>query len=273
MATTQLSNMWHTLLYQPIVNVLIFLYQVFGNFGVAIIVLTILIRLLLVPLTLPSLRTAQKMRKLAPELEKLKKKYVNDKKKLAQAQMELYKKEGANPAAGCLPQIIQLVILIALYQAFINVLKADGEMIVKLNEVLYSTLKLPVETIINTRFLYLDLSQPDVFRLPGLPIPLPGLFLIAAALSQVFSSKMMQPAVELAQKKAKKTPGKEDDVATAMQSQMLYLFPLMTIIIGYSFPSGLVVYWFVFSISTALQQYFVSGWGGLTPWLKKLKRK
>lgn len=264
--------MWHALLYQPIVNALIFFYQIFGNFGVAIIVLTVLIRLLLVPLTLPSLKTAQKMRKLAPELNKLKKKYAGDKKKLAQAQMDLYKREGANPAAGCLPQIIQFVILIALYQAFIRVLKFDGDVIVKLNEVLYPALKLPAETIINTRFLYLDLSQPDVFRLPSLSIPLPGLFLAAAAFVQVLSSKMMQPSVEAAQKKAKKTPGKEDDVAATMQSQMLYLFPLMTILIGYSFPSGLVVYWLVFSLSTAIQQYFVSGWGGLTPWLRKLKR-
>lgn len=265
--------MWHTLLYQPLVNVLIFFYQIFGNFGLAIIVLTVLIRLLSVPLTLPSLRAAQKMRKLSPELEKLKNKYANDKKKLAQAQMELYKKEGANPAAGCLPQIIQFIVLIALYQAFINVLKTDGEVITKLNEVLYTPIKLSADTVINTRFLYLNLSQPDVFRLPGLPIPLPGLFLVAAALTQVLSSKMMQPGVGAAQKKAKETPGKQDDMATAMQSQMLYLFPLMTILIGYSFPSGLVVYWLIFSVSTAIQQYFVSGWGGLTPWLRKLKKR
>ncbi|PJE69323.1 hypothetical protein COU96_00375 [Candidatus Shapirobacteria bacterium CG10_big_fil_rev_8_21_14_0_10_38_14] len=264
--------MWQTVLYQPIVNALVFLNQLFGNFGIAVIVLTIAIRFLLIPLTLPSLKATSKMRELAPELEKLKKKHGKDKQKLAQAQMELYKQHGVNPASGCLPQIIQIVILIALYQAFNQVLKMDGGTINKLNEVLYPQLKLPLDAVINTRFLWLNLNQPDIFRLPGLSFSLPGFFLIAAALIQVISSKMMQPAVELSQKKAEKTETKQDDIASAMQSQMLYLFPLMTILIGYSFPSGLVLYWLVFSISTAIQQYFVSGWGGLEPWLKKIKR-
>lgn len=267
-----MRQFWHLLLYQPLVNALIFLYQVlFHNFGLAIIVLTAAIRLLLVPLTLPALRASQKIRELTPELEKLKKKYAQDRQKFVQAQMELYRRHGANPAAGCLPQIVQLVILIALYQAFAQVLRADGDIIRKLNQILYSSLQLPAETIINTKFFYLDLNKPDVFRLPGFSFPLPGLFLITAALIQFLSSKMMQPAVVLSQKKAAKTPAKTDDMATAMQSQMLYLFPLMTIFIGYSFPSGLILYWLVFSIFTAIQQYLVSGWGGLEPWLKKLK--
>jgi len=265
--------MWQTLLYQPLVNALVFLNQLFGNFGVAVITLTIVIRLLLVPLTLPSLKAASKMKAVAPELNKLKKQYAHDKQKLAKAQMELYKKHGVNPAAGCLPQIIQIVILIALYQAFNQVLNTNGETIAKLNEVLYSFLKLPADVVINTRFWYLDLNKPDVFKLPGASFSLPGLFLTLAALGQMLSSKMMQPAVKAAQKQAKKTIDKQDDMATAMQSQMLYLFPLMTIVIGYRFPSGLVLYWLVFSVSTAAQQYFVNGWGGLEPWLKKLKLK
>lgn len=265
--------MWHSLLYQPIINALVFLNQLFGNFGLAIIVLTIIIRLLLIPLTLPSMRAATKMKELAPELEKLKKKHAGNKQKLAQAQMELYRRHGVNPAAGCLPQIIQIVVLIALYQAFAQVLKTNGETIAKLNEVLYSSLRLPLEAVINTKFLWLDLNKPDLFQLSGMSFSLPGIFLLAAALVQVLSSKMMQPSVELSQKQAKKTVAKEDDIATAMQSQMLYLFPLMTILIGYSFPSGLVLYWLIFSISTAVQQYFISGWGGLEPWLKKVKIK
>jgi len=80
---------------------------------------------------------------------------------------------------------------------------------------------------------------------------------------------MMQPAVKAAQKEAKETPGTQDDLAAAMQNQMLYLFPLMTILIGFSFPSGLVLYWLVFSVFTAVQQYFITGWGGL----KNLKLK
>jgi len=107
--------------------------------------------------------------------------------------------------------------------------------------------------------------------LSGLPIPLPGFVLIAAALVQFISSKMMMPVVAQSQALAKKTETKKDDLASSLQTQMVYLFPLMTIFIGYSFPSGLILYWFIFSFSTAVQQYFVSGFGGLEPWLKKLK--
>lgn len=266
-------QLWHTILYQPLVNALIFLYKILGNFGLAIIALTALIRVISIPLSAPSLKAAAKMKELAPEIEKLKKKYGNNKQGFAKAQLELYRQHGANPAAGCLPQIIQLVVLIALYQAFINVLKTDGDVIGKINKVLYSALRLSPETVINTRFFYLDLSKPDVFRLPGLAFPLPGLFLLAAALIQVISSKMMQPAVSLSKQQAEKTPDKKDDLTSAMQSQMLYLFPLMTILIGYSFPSGLILYWFVFSLFSAIQQYFISGWGGMEPWLRKIRPK
>lgn len=269
-----MKEIWQLLLYQPLVNALIFLYQVlFHNFGLAIIVLTVAIRLLLFPLVRSSMKATNKMRELAPELEKLKKKYGKDKQAYSKAQMELYKQHGANPAAGCLPQIIQLIVLIALYQAFIQVLRVDGDVIQKLNQVLYPQLQLAPETIINTKFLYLDLGKPDVFPIPGLPVPLPGFFLLAAALVQLISSKMMMPAIAIAKKKAAETPGKADDMATSMQSQMTYLFPLMTILIGYSFPSGLVLYWFIFSLLMAIQQYFIGGWGGLEPWLKKLKLK
>jgi YidC/Oxa1 family membrane protein insertase len=219
------------------------------------------------------MKATNKMKELAPELEKLKKKYGKDKQAYTKAQMDLYKERGANPAAGCLPQIIQLIVLVALYQAFIQVLRTDGEIISKLNEILYPQLHLPAETIINTKFLYLDLAKPDVFPVAGLPFPLPGFFLLAAALTQLISSKMMTPALTTAQKGAAETPGKADDMATSMQTQMTYLFPLLTILIGYSFPSGLVLYWFIFSLIMVVQQYFIGGWGGVEPWLKKLKIK
>jgi len=250
--------MFYNLLYQPLLNGLIFFYKIFGNLGWAIVALTVLIRLLLIPLTLPSLRAASKIKEIAPELEKLKKKYRNDKQKFTQAQLEIYRRYKINPAAGCLPQIIQLIILIALYQAFAKVLQPDGDIINKINEVLYPFLKLPVETVINTRFFYLNLARPDVFRLSGFAFPLPGFFLLAAALVQFLSSKIMQPSVKVAQKEAKETPGAQDDLSVVMQRQMLYLFPLMTILVGFSFPSGLVLYWLVFSLFTAIQQYFVN---------------
>ncbi|MFH1840910.1 MAG: YidC/Oxa1 family membrane protein insertase [Candidatus Shapirobacteria bacterium] len=249
---------WNSALYQPLVNALIFLYELlFHNFGLAIIFLTVALRAVMIPLTLPSLKAAAKMKELQPELNKLKKQYAGDKKALAAAQLELYKKYGINPAAGCLPQIVQLVVLIALYQAFIRVLNANGEMVTRLNEVLYAPLKLAEGAVINTRFLYLDLAKPDVFRLSGLSFPLPGVFLVLAAAVQFLSAKMMMPVADKQAAIAEKTAEKSDDLATAMQTQSVYIFPLMTIFIGFTFPSGLVLYWFVFSAFQMGQQYLI----------------
>jgi membrane protein insertase Oxa1/YidC/SpoIIIJ len=84
---------------------------------------------------------------------------------------------------------------------------------------------------------------------------------------------MMMPAVKKAEAEAKKTEGATDDVMAATQQQMLYMFPLMTIFIGFNFPSGLVLYWFLFSLLSAIQQYFVGGWGGLAPWIARIRPK
>lgn len=270
-------ELWTSILYQPIINGLIFLYQILGqNLGLAIIALTALVRVILIPFTNSSLKAAKKMQELAPELSKLKELHKDNKTAFASAQMELYKKNGANPAAGCLPQIVQLIILIALYSAFNEALTANGQTITKLNNLLYAPLKLAENTRLNTQFLYLNLSKPDVFhfQLPSsnFQLPLPGLFLVLAIIVQFLSSKMMLPAVKKAEIQAKKTPGESDDVMASTQEQMLYLFPLMTLFFGFSFPSGLILYWFLFSLLSAAQQYWISGWGGLTPWVNLIKR-
>jgi len=261
--------MWHTFFYQPLVNALILCYQFFGqNLGMAIIALTIFIRGALTPLTLPSLKSAQKLKQLQPELGKLKAKHGKDRQQLAQAQLELYKKHGVNPASGCLPQIVQIIILIALFQAFNQVLRADGDIISNLNQILYQPLKLSSDTVINTRFFYLDLTQPDLFSIPSFKIlsftvsKLPGIFLIAAAAVQFLSSKLMMPAAKATGLKAEKTKEKSDDMAAAMQKQMLYMMPLMTLLIGFRFPSGLVLYWLAFSLFMLFQQL----------WLKRGKK-
>lgn len=258
-------SIWFILLYQPLVNGLIFFYKLLGaNLGWAIIVMTVVIRFLLTPLTLPSIKATTKMRQLAPELEKLKKKYKKDKQALARAQLELYKKHGANPAAGCLPQILQIVILIALFQAFNQVLKTDGDIITKLNQVLYPMLKLKEGSKLSLKFLYLDLGKPDFFQLPfkitfGKIVfdKFPGIFLLGAAITQFLSSKLMMPQAKKEEAIAKKTEEQTDDMATMMQTQMLYMMPLMTILIGFTFPSGLVLYWLTFSLFMVVQQLFV----------------
>ena len=257
--------MWQQLLYHPILNLLVFFYQIlFQNLGLAILAITVVSRLILIPLTLPSLKAAQKQKDLAPELQKLKEKHKDNKEKMAKAQMELYRQHGVNPAAGCLPQILQLVVLIALYQAFIQVLSHDGQAVLKLNEILYfDFLKLDPGRTINASFGPWNLAQPDPFFV--LPI--------LAGVAQLLLTMMMRPAVAKGSKEAKKTPDKSDDLMYTMQEQMLYLMPLMTVFIGWRLPAGLVLYWLATTVFSVAQQYFVSGLGGLEPWVKKIKSR
>lgn len=272
-----MSDLWNTLLFQPLVNALVFLARYTGNLGWSIIWLTVGLRLLMTPLVLPSLRSGKKMAELAPELAKLKTKHKDDKQGLVTAQAELYKQHGFNPAAGCLPQIIQIVVLIALFNAFNSVLRpalpAGGpngiDLVSKLNPVLYANNQLAKDFKLSTQFYNLDLAKPDVIHLSNLPLPVPGIFLLVTGLVQLLSSKMMLPEVKKLEKQVEKTEDTTDDMMAATQTQMLYMFPVMTIIFGYQFPSGLVLYWLVFSVISMFQQYTVTGWGGLTPWLRR----
>jgi len=249
-------NLWQLLLYQPLVNALIALYHWLGNLGWAIIALTLIIRLLLFPLTWPALKAAEKMRALAPKLRKLKKKYGQNKEKLVQAQMELYRQAGVKPWLSFLPQIAQIVVLIALFQAFRNVLGGNGSL-TKLNQLLYPPFQLSAEEKIDLHFWYLDLSQPDLIRWQDQVI-LPGLFLLLAALTQFLSARLMLPLAQKQQRLASKTTTPTDDFISLMQTQSLYLFPLMTVLIGLSFPSGLVLYWFAFSLFNLGQQIIIN---------------
>ena len=239
------------LINNSILKTLTFFYQFLGgNLGLAIIALTLFMRLILVPITLPSLRSAKKMQELKPLLDKLKKKYKNDKKKLQQAQMALYKQHNINPAAGCLPQIVQIVVLISLYRVLIDFIGQET-----INGL-----------VLNIKFLWLDLSQPDPLYI--LPV-LAGLF-------QLLFSITMQSGLktEVKAPKNKKKKQKEEDsleMAQTMQKQMLYTMPLMTTIIALKFPSGLALYWTISTIFSLVQQLIVSGPGGLKPILLKLK--
>ncbi|MDO8488101.1 MAG: YidC/Oxa1 family membrane protein insertase [bacterium] len=263
-----MAQLWNILLYHPLVNALVFLAKYTGDLGWSIIWLTIGLRLIMTPLVIPSLKSGKKMAELAPELEKLKKEFKDNKQGLVTAQAELYKKHGLNPAAGCLPQIVQIAVLIALFNAFNTVLKPNGtDLVTNLNPLLYSSNQLPQDFALSTKFYNWDLAKPDTFSWPGLPVALPGILLVATAVVQFFSSKMMMPQAKKQEKLAEKTAGTTDDMMAATQQQMLYMFPVMTLIFGYTFPTGLVIYWLVFSLVSSVQQYTVSGWGGLRPWL------
>lgn len=244
--------MFNTVIYQPILQALLYLNDHTSNLGLAIVVLTILIRLVLVPVTLPSIKAAAVMRKLKPELDELKKKHGKDKAALQQEQLKLFQEHKVNPAAGCLPQIVQLIVLIGLYRVFIDFLGGDG-----------------IEGL-NTAFLWFDVRHPDnTYILP----------LIAAG-SQLVLSLMIMPAADpssaqalAASTKTTKDDDKADDMAemaTTMQQQMMFIMPIMTGIIAVRFPSGLALYWVMSTIASVIQQYMVSGWGDLPQRMQKL---
>jgi YidC/Oxa1 family membrane protein insertase len=271
-----LKSIFTPILIQPLTSGLILFYNIlFHNMGLAIIGFSLLIRFLTNPLTKKSMESMKKIKEIEPLVSKLKKKYAKDQKGLMAAQTELYKQKGINPSAGCLPQILQIVILIALFNVFNQALSQNGDAISKLNAVLYTPLKIEEGTTLNTKFLYMDVRKPDLINEflgfeENKPFPIPGPILILAGLLQFFSAKMTQPLIKKEEKIAKGTKGGADDMAVAMQSSMIYTFPAMTILFGIKFPSGLALYWLLFSLFQMFQQYKSSGWGGLTPFIRKI---
>lgn len=242
--------MFNTILIQPLTFVLTTLAPQVGGYGVAIIILTIIIRLILLPLTLPSMKMAAKMRDLQPEIDKLKKIHGKDKVSLQQAQLALFKEHQVNPASGCLPNIVQFIILIALYQVINAVLNGGGNL---------------------TQFLWLNISHPDPFYI--LPV--------IAALTQLVLGLMILPAIDISAEKvlASNTLTKTDDkksddmssMAQTMQQQMIFMMPAMTLFLAFKFPAGLTLYWVVTTVFSIAQQYLVSGWGGLPRSVTKTK--
>lgn len=243
-----LLESWNTFLYYPLLNLLIVFYHLlFENLGFAIIAVTVIIKIVTYPLTKPSIIAAQKQRELQPQIQKLKQKYKN-KQEFAQKQMELFKQNGINPLSGCLPQIIQLVVIIALYSAFTHLLDSNGVSISEVNSLLYNFdyLKFSEFATLNTKFLYLNLAKADQFYI--MPV--------LAAASQFLLSKYMMKSSKPLEKPIKDTTDKKDDFMYNMQEQMMYMMPIMTLIIGISLPSGLVLYWFV-STLLAVFQYMI----------------
>lgn len=263
-------NIFTLLLVQPLTNGLIFFYKILGNnLGLAILVFSVTLIYVLRPLTKPYMESMKKIKAFEPQLAKLRKKFGNDKMGFSKAQAELYKENKINPTAGCLPYILQFAVLIALFNVFTTALAADGGATTKVNALLYPALKFTQNETLNTKFLYLDISKPDTFNLPGIPFALPGLFLLLSTVAQFLSVKITAPYISEEKKIAKKTKSDTDDMQVAMQQSMTYTLPLMTLIFGLKFPSGLALYWLVFSIINVWQQVSMSGWGGLTPMINK----
>jgi YidC/Oxa1 family membrane protein insertase len=207
--------------------------------GIAIIVLTIIIKLILYPFTLQSIRAQKAMQDLQPKLEALKVKYKNDKEKLSLEMMNLYKQEKVNPFSSCLPILIQFPFLIAVYQVFRRGL-TNGSF-----DILYPFVQNPGS--INASFLGLvDLSQPNV------------VLAVLAGAAQYWQTKMLQAQQPPKTQAGKPIPGaKDESMMAAMNKQMTYFMPIMTVFIGISLPGGLTLYWLVTTVLTALMQLYL----------------
>ena len=226
-------NFFNFFLYFPLLNSLVLIYNYFPgqDFGLAIIILTIIIRFILYPISVKAFQSQKALQSLQPQLQEIQKKYKDDKEKLAKETLDLYRKEKINPFSGLFLAFVQLPILIALYNVFWNGLKPEA-----LSH-LYSFVSSPIH--INPMFFNLiDLSKPNVA------------LAILSGILQFFQTKMLMP--KLTDEQLKK-----GGMAVMMQKQMLYFFPIITVIILFNLPSALGLYWTASGIFSIVQQYFI----------------
>ena len=202
-----------------VVHILNAIYGVVGNYGIAIIIVTVLMRIIIFPLTLKQEKSMKKMRELQPELEKIKEKYKDNPQEYQQKTAELYRESGVNPLGGCLPLLIQMPVFVALYWAFSgNAIPADA------------------------KFLWFTLKQPDrLFMIGNFAFNLLPILNVGVTYIQ---QKIMTSA----------TSGQESN--QQMQT-MLYMTPLMMLFIFYKMPSGVTLYYLVSGALSLVQQYFI----------------
>lgn len=240
-----MGTLFHIAIYQPIYNLLVFVYNIVPDFGVAIIIITIFIKFLLIPLSRKQIESQKKMQELQPKIKELQAKYKNDKEKQSRAMVELYKESKSNPFSGCLPMIVQLIFLIAIYRVLFNI--SNAGLVVNPMD-LYSFIPNPGQ--INKMFLgMVDLSSALNFSSLALS-SLPHIILVLlAAGSQFIQTKML-----MAKQIVKTGKQDENDFAQIMSKQMLFLGPILTLFIGIKFPAGLSLYWLVSTVFMIVQQ-------------------
>lgn len=239
----------------PFLQLLLWIYKTiaFQNLGLAIVEISVLSRLVFYPFLRQQAQYSKKMADLQPHIKVLKDKHKGNQQAFASAQMELFKQHGVNPAAGCLPSIVQIVILFGLFGALNQILGMD----------------------LNTNFWVWNMAKPDAYKIEGIPFMVPGVLVALAALTQFVQTKMMLPKPPVIKKEDKPEEKKEktdfmSEFAQA-QSSMTWMFPLIFLFFGTQWPSGLALYWTISSFIAIFQQYRVSGLGALEDYVVKLR--
>jgi YidC/Oxa1 family membrane protein insertase len=251
--------MWETLIVNPFSNILLMIYKVVGAgpnaFGVAIILFTILIRLVTHPLMASQIKSSQKMQELQnnKKWQETQKKYKDDKEKLSQEQMKLYKELGINPFSSCLPTLIQIPIIFGLYQSIVRALAASPMQLLILTRSVYSFFNLPDLLPLNSKFLWMNLGQPERLPLFGYSIPL--LAIIVAITTYVQSKLTVVPSAN------------PKDQSAMMNKMMVLYMPLLLGYFALTFASGLSVYFIVSNLVSVLQYALLGkvNWSNLLP--------
>ncbi len=228
-----LIDIYHAILYQPLFNLLVFFYNIVPGheIGLAIILLTLFVKIILWPFFAQSIKAQASMQAIQPKIEELKEKYKDNKEKLGPALMELYKKEKVNPFSSCLPLLLQLPFLIAVYQVF-RIGLASGSL-----NLVYPFIHNP--GFINPISLgFLDFGQPNL------------IMAVLAGAAQFWQSKMML-------NKTPKPKNNEANPMAMMGKQMTYLMPIFTVFIGSKLPAGLTFYWLLITVLGVVQQAWV----------------
>lgn len=244
-----MGSIFNQLIYQPLYNLLVFTYNMLPvrDFGVAIIIVTIAIKLILIPLSKKQIESQKKMQELQPKIKALQEKYKNDKEKQSRALMEFYKENKTNPLSGCLPMAVQLVFLIAIYRVLFNISSAG--LVVNTSD-LYSFVSNPGQ--INKMFMgIIDLASAINLGSLALKDAPHVLLVVLAAGSQYIQTKMLMSS----QAVIRPEKGKKADFSQVMSKQMLYLGPMLTLFIGVKFPAGLALYWLASTVFMIVQQY------------------
>ena len=252
-----IGQIFHYVFYLPVYNILMVTYEGLnkvipgGAFALAIIILTLLIRAALIPLTRKQLQSTRKMQLIQPELKALQQRYRGEPQTLMAEQRRLYKENGVSMYGGCLPLLVQMPFIYALYGAFLTVIHAAAlsapKNLVAINQDLYSFVP-HITSFPQTWFIWTSLVTPDPLHI--LPV--------LAALLTFIQLRMAMPV-----RKARQ-PGENPDPTMQATATTQYIMPVVTLFIGWTFPAGLALYWCISTGFSAVQQYFINGnWGSL----------
>ncbi len=248
----EIGYLFNLIFTYPIFNVLMLLYRLIGDFGVAIIVLTLGVKLILFPLTIQQLKSMKATQALQPQMAEIKKKYAKDQRAQAEAMQVLYKEYGMNPLAGnCLPLLIQMPVLFGLFYALSSVLRS-AKNVGDINKLLYPFIP-PFSHFPNIFLNWFTFISPAWHFSLGLPDPT-HILPILAGIATFVQLRMSQP---------KTLPNAPKDAMSQQMKIMQLLSPAMVLFFGWNYAAGLALYWTVSSVFAIFQQYFVTGWGSL----------